>query len=150
MNFDPAPSPADEDPADRVDPDHHVDPVDPVDPAAAAIQNSIALLEETHQFPCGVMIKVIGYAEATFAGRIVAAVSTCILTEQEGEGLDWLPAADAKLAAGTGATMRGYFERLSGNEKYLAITMEPLFASAHDVLRAYEQIGTVEGVVMVL
>lgn len=90
--------------------------------------DSIRLLEETHDFPCEVMIKVIGHSQATFVEAILEIVREC-------QSLGELPA---------------YRSRSTPNGKYIAITLEPPFQSAAEVLALYERIRVVQGVVMVM
>jgi uncharacterized protein len=91
-------------------------------------QNSLRILEGTHQFPCAVMIKIIGYADGYFLDDVLAAVRTCQAF----------------------AEAPSYRTRSTPSGKYLAVTMEPLFQSADEVLLLYERIRVVRGVVMVL
>ena len=91
-------------------------------------QASIELLKQNHDFPDVVMLKAIGKNERGFLGRVVAAVRDRL-------GLDEDPP---------------YRSRATANGKHIAVTMEPTFESAEQVLDAYDAIKGVEGVVMVL
>ncbi len=93
-----------------------------------SIQYSLQLLEDNHQFPCEVMIKVIGRADEAFLNAILEIVREC-------QQLSETPS---------------YRSRGTPNGKYIAITMEPPFQNAQEVLVLYEKIRVVEGVVMVL
>ncbi|MCA9168231.1 MAG: DUF493 domain-containing protein [Planctomycetales bacterium] len=91
-------------------------------------ENAIRLLEDTHAFPCPVMVKVIGRAEDGFVARIVAAVRSIQKLDVDPE----------------------YRMRQTPNGRHVAVTFEPYFKSAVEVLVIYEHIRTVEGVVMLL
>ena len=88
----------------------------------------IRLLEATHSFPCPVMVKVIGRAEDDFLGRIVAALR---FSQQ-------LPEDPP------------YRSRETPNGQHVAVTFEPYFENAEEVLAVYEHIRTVHGIVMVM
>ena len=89
---------------------------------------SIELLNATHDFPCPYMIKVIGLSADGFVERIVEAV-------QEALGDDDEPA---------------YTLRRTPGGKHVAITLEPVVASAEDVLIVYESIRAVSGIVLTM
>ena len=89
---------------------------------------SIQLLEATHNFPCNIMVKVIGRTEDGFLGRIIAALR---LVQQ----LDEDPP---------------YRSRETPNGQHIAVTFEPFVETAEEVLVIYDHIRTVQGVVMVM
>jgi len=90
--------------------------------------DAIRLLEETHCFPCEVMVKVIGHTQGGFVERALEAIR------------DFLSLADVP----------EYRSRVTPNGKYTSITLEPRFDSAGDVLRLYRRMQAVEGVIMVM
>lgn len=92
------------------------------------IASSRRLLEETHQFPCAYLIKVIGLADEQFVARTTAAV-------RAGLGSDQDPSFRVK------KTPTG---------KHVSITYEPEVASADMVLAIYRELESVPGVVMIL
>ena len=106
-------------------------------PAAASVdrrtdaekrRDSLRLLEETHQFPCPFMFKVIGRADGDF-------VATVVETLRESQHL-----ADAP----------PYRTRETPNGKHVSITFEPVVRSAEQVLLIYQRLQQIDGVVMVM
>ncbi len=91
-------------------------------------QNSINLLNETHTFPCPVMIKVIGLNEEGFISNIVKVI-------RDELNLKFDPPIRTREAK---------------NGAHISITMEPRFLNAEEVLEVYARISGVDGVVMVL
>jgi hypothetical protein len=98
------------------------------DPDPEQIEVSLRLLEETHDFPCPFMVKVIGRSERAFVERVVAAVRQC---QQM--------AADPPFRI-----------RQTPNGRHVAVTLEPHVESAEQVLAIYSRIREVVGVVMVM
>ena len=88
---------------------------------------SIALLEETHQFPGPYMFKAIGKSEAGFALRILDAVRAGLEEDVE------LP----------------YHLRETAHGRHISVTLEPMIESAPQVLDIYRRIREVPGLVMV-
>ena len=91
-------------------------------------QQSIDLLNETHSFPCPVMVKVIGNNTEGFISTIVEAVRSEL-------NLKFDPPIRTREAK---------------NGKHISITIEPRFLKAEEVLDVYARITDIEGVVMVL
>lgn len=91
-------------------------------------QKTIELLNATHEFPTAVMVKVIGYAKDGFVSRVVSTVREHLSVEQDPP----------------------YRFRQTRTGKHIAITLEPQFNSAEDVLDLYERLQSVEGIVMTL
>lgn len=89
---------------------------------------SIELLESTHQFPGRFLLKVIGRAEDGFVARVVAAVREQMELESD-------PPFRVR---GTSAG------------RHVAITLEPHFQSAWEVLAVYGRIGELAGVTILL
>jgi putative lipoic acid-binding regulatory protein len=92
------------------------------------VEYSLALLEETHDFPCGFMLKVIGRAEEAFVERVVAAIRQCQQAEVDPP----------------------FRVRQTPNGRHVAVTLEPHVQSAEEVLALYQRIRTIRGVVMVM
>jgi putative lipoic acid-binding regulatory protein len=90
--------------------------------------DSIDLLNMTHDFPCPVMIKAIGKNEADFPMRIAWAIRDAL-------GLEFDPV---------------YRTREAQGGRHIAVTLEPTFDNAEQVLDLYDAIRKVEGVVMVM
>jgi len=91
-------------------------------------QRSLDLLNELHEFPTPMMIKVIGANHPTFVARVVAAVR-----------MELLAAEDPP-----------YSIRQTPNGRHVAITLEPLLRDAEQVLAVYACLRNIEGVVMLM
>ena len=91
-------------------------------------QKSLDLLNNTHTFPCPVMVKVIGNNDEGFITRIVQAIR-------------------AELNLKFDPPIR---TREAKNGKHISITLEPHFLKAEEVLDVYARITDIDGVVMVL
>ncbi len=91
-------------------------------------EDSISLLNATHDFPCPVIIKAIGKNAGDFPQRVVRGVRKQLQLEID-------PPFQIREASGG---------------RHIAVTLEPIFESAEQVLEAYEVIRTMEGVVMVM
>ncbi len=102
-------------------------PEEPLDPAEA-IQRSLDLLNSTHEFPCPVMVKVIGPHTDQFIDAVVQVV-------REQLELPFDPPIRKREARGG---------------RHVSVTIEPTFDDAQSVLRLYEHIRHVEGVIMVM
>jgi putative lipoic acid-binding regulatory protein len=89
---------------------------------------SIALLEQTHQFPCRYMFKVIGRVENGFVARVVAAVRDAL-----DAGVD--PPFSVRQTAGG---------------RHVAVTVEPTVQTGRDVLAVYRRVRTLTGLVLLL
>lgn len=89
---------------------------------------SIELLNETHEFPCPVMIKVIGNNEDDFISRIVKVIRDQL-------HLKFDPPIRTREAK---------------NGKHISVTIEPRFLQAEEVIDLYAKITKIDGVVMVL
>lgn len=91
-------------------------------------EEAIELLNNTHEFPCAVMVKAIGSNQDDFAGRVLA-----------------LAMQQLRLAEQPEFTVR---ETRGG--RHIAITFEPTFIDAELVLEFYEQLRRVEGIVLLM
>ena len=87
----------------------------------------IELLESTHTFPGPYTFKVIGANDASFQGRVVAAVRGELPGDRE-------PAISVRKTA-------------SG--RHVSVTIEPLVDDAEQVLAIYRQLYHLDGLVMV-
>lgn len=88
----------------------------------------LELLESTHDFPGPFVFKAIGKNEDNFAERIIDAV--CLEIQQ-------------------GADIPYELRHTSGG-RHVSITLTPHTESADHVLRIYERIRVIEGLVMLL
>ena len=88
---------------------------------------ALELLNATHEFPCPFTIKVIGLAADDFEQRVVDAIKQTLNVD----------------AVNTST-------RETPKKKHVAVTVEPVLQSAEQVLLLYEQIRSVEGVVMTM
>jgi putative lipoic acid-binding regulatory protein len=86
------------------------------------------LLDETHEFPCAFMVKVIGVAHEEFVQRVVLAV-------RQTQQLDEDPP---------------FRYRHTPNGRHVAVTLEPRVNSALEVLAIYREIRRLDGVVMMM
>ena len=88
---------------------------------------ALELLNATHDFPCPFTLKVIGLAADGFEQRVVEVVCESLLVES-------VP----------------FTTRETPKKKHIAVTLEPTLASAEQVLDLYEQIQSIDGVVMTM
>lgn len=86
------------------------------------------LLNEVHSFPTRVVVKVIGNHDDDFEDLVVAAISEVLRLEE------LLETTSRRTPAG----------------RHIAITCEPLFQNAEEVLEVYARLKEVPGVVMLL
>lgn len=91
-------------------------------------QQSLDLLNSIHAFPGQVPIKVIGANAPEFVLRVVAAVRIEIRAAEDPP----------------------YSTRHTPQGRHVAITLEPHFESAEQVLAVYECLRAVEGIVMLM
>ena len=91
-------------------------------------EEALELLNQTHNFPQSVMIKAIGLNRDGFEARVAAVIRDQLRLDEE-------PICRTRLAK-------------SGN--HIAVTLEPEFQSAEDVLLIYEALRQLEGLVMVM
>ncbi len=91
-------------------------------------QRLIDLLNDTHDFPTQVMVKVIGINSLEFVGRVVASVRETLEQEQDPP----------------------FRTRHTPNGRHVAVTLEPFVVSAEQVLAIYARLRTVEGVIMMM
>jgi putative lipoic acid-binding regulatory protein len=89
---------------------------------------SIELLESTHTFPGRFIFKVIGRVENGFAARVVAAVRDELAGEID-------PPHRVREAVGG---------------RHVAVTLEPVIATAEQVLAVYRRVRGITGVVMMM
>lgn len=88
-------------------------------------EQSLELLNATHNFPCAFTVKVIGFAENGFVIRVV----------------ETLQQFDPDVSFRTRSTPTG---------KHVAVTLEPQLESAEQVLLVYERVRTIQGIVMTM
>ena len=88
-------------------------------------EESINLLNATHEFPCAFVIKVIGVDQNDFVSRVVGTL------------LHFDPEVT-------------YQTRSTPNGRHVSVTLEPHLQSAEQVLLIYERVRTLEGVVMTM
>ena len=91
-------------------------------------QQTIELLNATHDFPCDFVLKVIGVAADDFVARVVRAVC-----EEIAGGAD-----------------PPYQLRRTPGGKHVSITLEPTLESAEQVLGIYHRLRSVDGVVLTM
>jgi putative lipoic acid-binding regulatory protein len=91
-------------------------------------EESIRLLEDTCNFPCEFQFKIIGSQENDFVQRVVTTVQVALHMQEE-------PA---------------FRTRETPNGRHVSVTLEPLVTSAADVLKTYQRLRDIEGVVMLL
>jgi len=89
-------------------------------------QPSLELLDATHDFPGPFMFKVIGKVDGNFVGRVVSAVRSRLPEEME-------PA---------------FSTRHTANGRHVCVTIEPVVASAAQVIEIYARLRPVPGVMM--
>ncbi len=92
-------------------------------------EQSIELLNATHDFPCPYMFKVIGLSDDGFVDRVVAAVREALEHYEE---------------------TPPHTTRQTPHGKHVSVTLEPTLLSAEQVLLVYQRIGTVSGIVMTM
>ncbi len=94
----------------------------------STFEQAIELLNSTHTFPARVMVKAIGVNQFGFELRVVEIVRTHLeLTEDP-----------------------PFTVRLSNSDRHIAVTVEPLFQKAEEVLTLYDALRTLEDLVMVM
>jgi putative lipoic acid-binding regulatory protein len=91
-------------------------------------QHSIDLLNDTHDFPTRLLVKVIGANDPSFVDRVLAVVRSQI--ELDGEP--------------------PFTTRATPHGRHIAVTLEPLFDNAEQVLAVYAALRQIDGVVMLL
>lgn len=91
-------------------------------------QQALDLLNATHDFPTAVMLKVIGRNENGFTQQVLSAVQLCL-------ELEAVPPHQTREAAGG---------------RHVAVTLEPWFETAEQVLDAYASVREIEEVVLLL
>jgi putative lipoic acid-binding regulatory protein len=94
----------------------------------ATREEALELLRQTHDFPARVMVKVIGVNQNALALRVAAAIRDSL-------GLPDDPDLQIR-------------ETPAG--RHIAVTVEPEFQTAEEVLDAYEVIRQLDGVVMLM
>lgn len=87
---------------------------------------SLEVLEANHEFPCNFTFKAIGAAEDSFVGRVLSAVR------------EELPAG-SEPPFSTRSTAAG---------RHISVTIEPSVDSAEHVIRIYQSLHRIEGLVM--
>jgi putative lipoic acid-binding regulatory protein len=89
---------------------------------------SIELLESIHKFPCVFTFKAIGLSTDCFVGRVLFAVKQELNEDAE-------PSFSSRVTAGG---------------KHTSVTVEPMVASAEQVIAIYHRIHGVDGIVMMM
>jgi len=89
---------------------------------------AVELLNSAHEFPCQVMVKVIGKNENDFPQRVISVV-------REQLQLEFDPP---------------FRTRETSGGRHVSVTVEPTFDDAEQVLDLYQSIGTIEGIVIVM
>jgi putative lipoic acid-binding regulatory protein len=89
---------------------------------------SIELLNSAHDFPCGVMVKVIGKNENDLPQRVVNVVRQQLRLEFDPP----------------------FRTRETTGGRHVSVTVEPTFDDAEQVLDLYEALRTIEGIVMAM
>ena len=87
---------------------------------------ALDLLENTHDFPCPYLFKIIGKPDHGFLARVIAVVREELTCE-----------ADPP-----------YHVREAVGGRHVSVTVEPIVQSAQQVVAIYRRLGTVEGPVM--
>ncbi len=95
---------------------------------SASRQESIDLLNATHDFPTHMMFKVVGVNDVTFVSRVVVAVREELQHRED-------------------PTFR---TRETPGGRHVAVTLEPWIDYAEQALMVYDRLRTVEGVVMLM
>ena len=86
------------------------------------------LLEKTHAFPGPYVFKIVAKARQGFVAQVVAIVREELLVE----------------------TDPPYHFREAVGGRHVAVTLEPVVQSAHQVLAIYRRLGVLDGLVMLL
>ena len=94
----------------------------------ASREESLNLLNETHDFPTHMMFKVIGKNVDGFCGRVVAAIRNTLELEMDPH----------------------FRSRTTTGQRHISVTVEPEVQSAEQVLAVYDRLRCIEGVVMLL
>jgi uncharacterized protein len=87
---------------------------------------SIEMLEKTHKFPCAYTFKIIGKEEQGFIARAVAAVRDALTADLDPP----------------------YSVRATPDGCHVAVTVEPVVYSPHQVLAVYERVRSLAGLRM--
>jgi hypothetical protein len=85
---------------------------------------SLELLENTHQFPCAYMFKVIGHASEDFVARVVAQVRDELALAEDPP----------------------YTVRAGASGRHLAVTLTPEVQSSTQVLAVYTRVRQTAGI----
>ena len=91
-------------------------------------EESIRLLEETCDFPCEFQFKIIGSQKNDFVQRVVTAVQETLEMQDE----------------------PSFRTRETPGGRHVSVTLEPVVSSAADVLKTYQRLRLIDGVVMLL
>ena len=91
-------------------------------------EQTIRLLEATHEFPCPFLIKVIGRTENDFVNRVVAALRAA-------QQLDEDPP---------------FRTRETPHGRHICVTLEPTVTSAEEALAIYRWLRQVDGIVTLM
>ena len=92
-----------------------------------ANEQTLRLLEQTHDFPCPYLFKVIGIPDDNFVGRVLAAVRS------------ELP-ADAEPP---------FSSRESSKGRHISVSIEPTIAEGRQIMRIYDNLKGLAGIEMV-
>jgi putative lipoic acid-binding regulatory protein len=91
-------------------------------------EQSIDLLNATHEFPCRYTFKVIGISADEFVARVVS-----VVRDEIGKSED-----------------PPYSMRSTPGGRHVSVTLEPMLDSAEQVLAVYQRLGQVTGVVITI
>jgi putative lipoic acid-binding regulatory protein len=91
-------------------------------------EESLNLLNDTHDFPTYIMFKVIGKNVDGFSARVVACIRDTLQLEVDPH----------------------FRSRTTKGERHISITVEPEVQTAEQVLAVYGELRTIEGVVLLL
>jgi len=86
------------------------------------------LLEAVHQFPCSFVFKAVGLAEGDFVTTVIAEVRTALSQEFDAP----------------------FETRETPSGRHVSVTVSPWVESSDDVLKIYERIRVIPGLVMLL
>ena len=87
---------------------------------------TLQLLEQTHDFPCPYLFKVIGLPENNFVGRVLAAVRSELAEDAEPP----------------------FSSRKSAKGRHVSVSIEPLVQESRQIVQIYRNLKELDGVEM--
>ena len=87
---------------------------------------TLQLIEQTHDFPCPYLFKVIGHPENNFVGRVLAAVKRELSDDAEPP----------------------FSSRKSSKGRHVSVSIEPTLSEAPQVVQIYRNLQGLDGVEM--